>query len=102
MSPIPGFRYTLARTMSVFLGGSAYNMVRELADGFIIVTERTFKQYKPQDLTDFQMEADKLLREVRGAQLPVTDLEGTQKRQRRMQRLQQAITIINAVRSRNR
>ena len=88
--------------MSVFLGGSAYNMVRELADGFIIVTERTFKQYKPQDLTDFQMEADKLLREVRGNQLPVTDLEGTQKRQRRMQRLQQAITIINAVRSRNR
>ena len=88
--------------MSVFLGGSAYNMVRELADGFIIVTERTFKQYKPQDLSDFQMEADKLLREVRGAQLPVTDLEGTQKRQRRMQRLQQSITIINAVRSRNR
>jgi hypothetical protein len=88
--------------MSVFLGGSAYNMVRELADGFIIVTERTFKQYKPQDLTDFQMEADKLLREVRGNQPPVTDLEGTQKRQRRMQRLQQSITIINAVRSRNR
>ncbi|MDQ2979868.1 MAG: hypothetical protein M3R62_11660 [Acidobacteriota bacterium] len=88
--------------MSVFLGGSAYNMVRELADGFIIVTERTFKQYKPQDLTDFQMEADKLLREVRGNQPPVTDLEGTQKRQRRMQRIQQAITIINAVRSRNR
>ena len=53
--------------MSVFLGGSAYNMVRELADGFIIVTERTFKQYKPQDLTDFQMEADKYLREIRAA-----------------------------------
>jgi hypothetical protein len=86
--------------MSVFLGGSAYNMVRELSDGYIIVTERTFKQYKPQDLTDFQMEADKLLREVRSNQVLATDQEATQKRQRRMQRLQQAITIVNAVRSR--
>jgi hypothetical protein len=86
--------------MSVFLGGSAYNMVRELSDGYIIVTERTFKQYKPQELTDFQMEADKLLREVRSNQALATDQEATQKRQRRMQRLQQAITIVNAVRSR--
>ncbi len=88
--------------MSTFLAGSAYKMVRELADGFIIVTERTFKQYKPQELTDFQMEADRFLREVRGNQVLVTDTEGTQKRQRRMQRLQHAITTVNAVRSRNR
>ncbi len=88
--------------MSQFLGGSAYNMVRELADGFIIVSERTFKPYKPQDLTDFQMEADKYLREIRSNQPAITDTEATQKRQRRMQRIQQAITIVNAVRSRKR
>jgi len=88
--------------MSVFLGGSAYNMVRELADGFIIITERTFKNYKPQDLTDFQMDAEKYLREIRAAQAPAGDQEAIQKRQRRLQRLQQAITIANAVRSRNR
>ena len=88
--------------MSVFLGGSAYNMVRELADGFIIVTERTFKIYKPQDLTDFQMEGERYLREIRAAQAPAGDQDAIQKRQRRMQRLQQAITIANAVRSRNR
>ena len=88
--------------MSVFLGGSAYNMVRELADGFIIVTERTFKTYKPQDLTDFQMEAERYLRDVRAAQAPAGDQDAIQKRQRRLQRLQQAITVANAVRSRNR
>jgi predicted ABC-class ATPase len=88
--------------MSVFLGGSAYNMVREMADGFIIVTERTFKQYKPQDLTEFQTEAEKYLREIRSNQPAVTDIEATQKRQRRLQRIQQSITIANAVRSRNR
>jgi len=88
--------------MSVFLGGSAYNMVRELADGFIIITERTFKNYKPQDLTDFQMDAEKYLREIRAAQAPAGDQEAIQKRQRRLQRLQQAITVANAARSRNR
>lgn len=88
--------------MATFLGGSAYNMVRELADGFVIVTERTFKLYKPQELTDFQMEAERFLREVRAAQAPTGDVDATQKRQRRMQRIQQAITIANAVRSRNR
>ncbi len=88
--------------MSVFLGGSAYNMVRELADGFIIVTERTFKIYKPQDLTDFQMDAERYLREIRAAMAPAGDQEAIQKRQRRLQRLQQAITVANAVRSRNR
>jgi len=88
--------------MSVFLGGSAYNMVREMADGFIIVTERTFKTYKPNEMTEFQTEAEKYLREIRSNQPPVTDIEATKKRQRRMQRLQQSITVVNAVRARNR
>lgn len=88
--------------MSVFLGGSAYNMVRDLADGYVIVTERTFKTYKPQELVDFQMEAERYLREIRAAQAPANDVEATQKRQRRLQRLQQSVTIANAVRSRNR
>ncbi len=86
--------------MSVFLGGSAYNMVRDIAEGYIIVSERTFKTYKQQDLIDFSIETDKLLREVRGNQPALTDIEAVQKRQRKMQRLQQALTIANAARSR--
>jgi hypothetical protein len=48
------------------------------------------------------MEAEKFLREVRSNQPAVTDVEATQKRQRKLQRIQQAITIVNAVRARNR
>jgi hypothetical protein len=86
--------------MSVFQGGSAYNMVQSVADGYIILSERTFKSYRPNDLTEFLFEADKLLREIRGVQAPPGDQEAVQKRQRKMQRLQQALTIANAVRSR--
>jgi len=82
--------------MSVFAGGSAYNMVRDIADGFILVNERTFKGYTRKDLMDFVMEADRLLRDVRSAQAPLSDTVLTQKRQRRMQRLIQAMTMANA------
>jgi hypothetical protein len=82
--------------MSVFAGGSAYNMVRDVADGFILVSERTFKGYSRKDIMDFVMESERLLREVRAAQAPLTDTVLTQKRQRRMQRLMQAMSMANA------
>jgi hypothetical protein len=82
--------------MSVFAGGSAYNMVRDVAEGFILVSERTFKGYSRKDLMDFVMESERLLREVRAGQAPLTDTVLTQKRQRRMQRLTQAMAIANA------
>ncbi len=88
--------------MSVFLGGSAYNMVSSVADGYIILTERTFKPYKPGDIAEFLFETDRLLREVRAEQPGLSNQEAVQKRQRKMQRLQQALTIANAARSRKR
>ena len=82
--------------MSIFIGGSAYNMVRDIADGFILATERTFRTYKPGDLSQFTQEAERLLRDIRSDQPPLSDVEAIQKRQRRMQRLTQAMTIANA------
>ena len=86
--------------MSVFLGGSAYNMVRDVAEGYILVSERTFKGYARRDLTEFVMESERLLREVRAAQVPLTETILAQKRQRRMQRLVQAMTMANAAAAR--
>jgi hypothetical protein len=86
--------------MSVFLSGSAYAMVRDVADGYIIATELTFRKFQAGDFQVFGFEADKLLREIRSAVPPTGDVDATQKRQRRMQRLQQAMTIANNVRAR--
>lgn len=82
--------------MSVFIGGSAYNMVRDVADGFILVSERTFRNYKAHEIQEFTMEADRFLREVRSDQPALTEVEAIQKRQRRMRRLQQAMTLASA------
>jgi hypothetical protein len=86
--------------MSVFAGGSAYTMVRDIADGFVIATELTFKKFAAGDLVVFAQEADKFLREVRGNTPATNDVEETRKRQRRMQRLQQAMALARGVQSR--
>ena len=86
--------------MANFLGGSAYTMVRDIAEGYIIASELTFKKFQAGDFQQFGFELDKLLRELRGNVPPTGDVEATQKRQRKMQRLQQALTIANNVRSR--
>jgi hypothetical protein len=88
--------------MGAFLGGSAYNMVRDIAEGYIIATELTFKKFQTSDFNAFGFEADKLLREFRGTVVAAGDVDGTQKRQRRMQCLQQAMTIANSARAKQR
>ena len=82
--------------MSVFQGGSAYNMVRDVADGYVLVSERTFRAYSRSEIAEFGMEAERFLREVRAGQPGLTDTEAIQKRQRRMQRLRQAMTMASA------
>lgn len=86
--------------MGAFLSGSAYNMVRDIADGYIIASELTFRKFQAPDFQAFGFEADKLMREIRSNVPPTGDVEATQKRHRRIQRLQQAQTIANNVRQR--
>ena len=86
--------------MGVFTGGSAYSMVRDIADGFVIPSEQLFKQFGVGDFVLFSQEADKYLRELRGNPPAANDVEAAQKRQRRMQRLQQAMFVSRGVQSR--
>jgi hypothetical protein len=86
--------------VNVFTGGSAFSMVRDIADGFIIPNELTFKRFAPGDFASFAQEADKLLRELRSNPPPLTDVDAGQKRQRSMQRVQQAMTIARSAQTR--
>jgi hypothetical protein len=88
--------------MSVFIGGSAYNMAQSISEGYIITSELTFKKFKDSDLQTFGFEADRLLREIRGNQVATEDVQGAQLRQRRLQRVQHAITLANSVRQKRR
>jgi hypothetical protein len=83
-----------------FPGGSAYAMVRDVAEGYLLVTERTFKMMTRADLDQLTFEIDRHLRELRGDQPSLDDLTAIQLRQRRMQRLNSALSILRGFRQR--
>jgi len=62
-------------------------MTRQVADGYLLVTERTFRRLNRGELDTFAFELGKLLREIRGQQPAIDDMPAVQQRNRRIQRL---------------
>ena len=88
--------------MGNFLGGSAYTMAREVAEGYHLVTERTYQRLQPGELDQLGFELDKHLRELRGEPAKPDDIQATQKRNRKIQRLNGALVLLRAYRQRAR
>jgi hypothetical protein len=84
-----------------FPGGSAYAMARDVAEGYLLVTERTFKTMTRADLDQLTFEFDRYLRELRGDQPALDDLPAVQLRQRKMQRLNSALQMVRGYRIRH-
>jgi hypothetical protein len=83
-----------------FPGGSAYAMTRDIAGGYTLVTDRTFRMLSAADLDKLSFEMDRHLRELRGDQPPLDDIPAIQQRNRRIQRLNQALVVLRNARSR--
>ncbi|MFL6196175.1 MAG: hypothetical protein ACJ75H_18490 [Thermoanaerobaculia bacterium] len=81
-----------------FPGGSAYAMARDVAEGFLLLTERSFKTMTRGDLEQLSFELDRHLRELRGDQPALDDTPAIQLRQRRMQRLNSALMMVRTYR----
>ncbi len=84
--------------MSNFIGGSAYAMSQQVADGYLLVTERTFLRLSRGELNKLDFEIAKLLRDVRGNQPPLDDIPAIQQRNRRIQRLNTCRMMLQAYR----
>jgi hypothetical protein len=82
--------------MGSFLGGSAFAMARGIADGYHLVTERSFKTMNSGDISQLSQEMDNVLREARGDQPSVDDMEAVKARNRRIQRLNTALMILRS------
>ena len=82
--------------MGNFMGGSAWAMAQQIGDGFILVSERTFKRLDRGELEKLAFEMDKLMREVRGDQPAIDDLPAVQQRNRKISRLTGAISQLRS------
>jgi hypothetical protein len=84
--------------MSGFMGGSAWSMTRDIVDGFVSVTERTYRQLSAAQMNQLGHEIERMLRELRGGATANETNAEVQSRQRRIQRLNSAVTIMRAYR----
>ncbi len=73
--------------MGNFIGGSAFAMIQQVADGYLLVTERAFRRLSRGELDKLGFELGKRLREVRSTQPPLDDTQAIQQRNRKIQRL---------------
>jgi hypothetical protein len=85
-----------------FPGGSAWAMVRDIGEGYLLVTERTFARMPPTELDQVTFELDRKLREVRGDQPPLDATAELQLRNRRISRLVGAQRVLQTTRARRR
>ncbi len=80
--------------MGSFIGGSAPAMVRQISEGYTLVTAMSLKRLEASELDQLQFEIDKKLREIRGEQVDLEDLPGIQVRNRRISRLEGALRVV--------
>ena len=85
-----------------FAGGSAYAMARDIGEGYVTVTERTFRNMSDAEMSQLGFEIERFLRELRGTQPPLDDLPALQARNRKIQRLNSANMVARVYRQKSR
>ena len=78
-----------------YLGGSAYAMARDVSEGFVLLNINLLKRMTPEELKQLRFEVERILTGLRGEQYPLDDPMAAQGRNRRISRLNSAVSMIN-------
>jgi len=80
------------------MGGSAYAMARDIAEGYCQATERTFRRMSAAEMNQLTHEMERYMRELRGEATANMESAELQARNRRLQRLNSAAVVLRNVR----
>jgi hypothetical protein len=80
--------------MAQFLGGSAYAMANQTADGYVTMTPAVLKRFNRGELTQIQFELQKILTALRGSQPTGDDTAALQTYHHKMGRIRSAMLIL--------
>lgn len=80
--------------MSNFIGGSAYSMATQVAEGYLLMNHTHLKKLSKGELAVLQQELNKVLTEARGNQPPLEDVQAQQHRNRKISRLTSALQMV--------
>ena len=84
------------------MGGSAYAMARDIAEGYCQATERTFRRMSVAEMNQLSHEMERYMRELRGEATAGKESAELQARNRRLQRLNSATVVLRNVRQQSR
>jgi len=88
--------------MSPFMGGSAFGMAGQVADGYTLVTAVQLKRLTADEMGQLQFELERLARDLRAEQVPLDDIPALQAKNRRLSRITGAMQVIQAARAKRR
>jgi len=86
--------------MGNFIGGSAYAMSRDIAEGYILLNAALLKKFSSAELAQLRRELERVRTEIRGEQTPTNDVQAIQKRARKISRISSALLILDTLRKR--
>ncbi len=80
--------------MAHFIGGSAYTMAKDIAEGFVLLNGTMLRKFSRPEVQQVLFELDKLARESRSLIVEQSDIQGIQKKSRRLSRITSALLIL--------
>jgi len=86
--------------MGNFLGGSAYAMSRDIAEGFVLLNASLLKKFTAPELAQLRQQLEKVQKEVRAEQPSLDDIQAIQKRGRKISRISSALLVLDTLRKR--
>jgi len=82
------------------MAAPAWKVASDVSEGYLTLNSVMLRKFEPHELLAVQTELDRAARELRGTVVPVDDVEGSQKKNRKLLRISQALTVIQAARTR--
>ena len=80
----------------------AWKAASEVAEGYLTLNPVSLKKYEAHELDALQKELERLSRDLRGQVVPQDDTEAIQAKHRKLLRLSQAASVIQAWRAKMR
>lgn len=84
------------------MAAPAWKSAADLAEGYLTLNSVMLKKFEAHELAALQAELERAARETRGTVVAQDDADASQKKNRRLLRISQALTVIQAFRVRGR
>ena len=84
------------------MAAPAWKTAADLAEGYLTLNSVMLKKFEAHELAALQAELERAARETRGTVVAQDDADASQKKNRRLLRISQALTVIQAFRVRGR